>query len=95
MEVVKQSEFCGGGGEADKTMVLTDIPAGTIFRASIGRGCNPSNPRHVWVKTCAGTAICIGESDVNMPVGSRPCGNAHTAVRDYKPLDAVIVIKRE
>ncbi len=92
MEVVKQSEFCGEKKKEDAGMLLSDVPRGDIFRASIGSAINPS---HVWVKAKNGKAVCIGEPDINMHIGDAAYTHYGNRVRGYEQLDAVIVIKGE
>jgi len=96
MNVVKRSEYCNGvSGEVKvDSILLPDIPKGTVFKAKIGYA---SRLEHVWVKT-ANNAICVGIPGEAVRVGDGPYlvdRLASTRVYDYKVLNATLVIEGE
>jgi len=93
MNVVKRSEYCNGVSVKEvKPLMLSDIPVGTVFRGTLGGN---NNKPQVWVKTDTGKVVCIGEPRHLWCVGLIYDDAISGGVRDYKVLNATLVIEGE
>ena len=93
MNVVRRSEYCNGVSVKEvKPLMLSDIPQGTVFRGLLGVD---SNKPQVWVKLYNGKVACIGEPKGGWAVGFTYDDAIKGGVRDYKILNATLVIEGE